>query len=510
MKKYLLIAPLLLAFTLSFGQLSLSMATGGTPVVPAGWLTGGSASTVSTWVQLTPPSGSQAGRVYYGTPVSLTGCGAFTAEFEFQIIPSTSSWAIADGLAFWIVNPLSGFVGGGGIGLPTNPNGLVLILDSYDNDGVANDPLVSLYGYPSGFTGTYTEGSATNRIGFLSNQNFVTDGGWHHVKLTYSGGNVKVYFNHSTVPGITGYFPIGTSGYFGFCGSTGGAWSTQSVRNVYIYSDAVSSVWGPDVVCMGTTGVYTDSTSGGTWSSSTPAVGTISSTGILTPISAGTTTVSYTYSGTCYATKVVTVSATTLTPISTPASLCSSSSTTLSGSPTGGTWGSSATYVATIGSSSGVVTPVRAGTSIITYTLPVGCYDTAVLSITTAPPTMTISPTPAVVCDNGALTLTAAGSSTYNLFPPQSWEHGMPNTLGVPVDLWTTGVAGTYFWYPVDGSFTATPATSAAASGTYVGNFNCRSIPSGASAYLYSPNFSMVGGQQRYLFGLGVQGCNCL
>ena len=217
MRNYLLTPLFLILFALQgYGQTTISFATGSTPVVPAPFVTAGSVSIVgTTHVQLTPPSGSQTGRIYTSTPVTMGGCGSFTCEFEFQTIPSSTAWAIADGIAFWIVSPLSGFVGGGGIGLPTNPNGLVLVLDNYDNDGVANDPLVSLYGYPSGFTGTYVEGVTTNRIGVLNNQHYVRDGGWHHVKLTYAGGNIKVYFNYSGVPSITGYFPIATSGYIG-------------------------------------------------------------------------------------------------------------------------------------------------------------------------------------------------------------------------------------------------------------------------------------------------------
>ncbi|MBL7691664.1 MAG: Ig-like domain-containing protein, partial [Flavipsychrobacter sp.] len=496
MKKYILVVLLCIWSAVSvFSQTTVSFATGGTPVYTTPWVGAGSTSIVGTHVQLTPPSGSQNGRIYTSTPITLTGCGSFTAEFEFQVIPSSSAWAIADGIAFWILSPLTGFIGGGGIGLPANPNGLVLVLDNYDNDGVPNDPLISLYGYPTGFTGTYVEGTTTNRIGALNNQVFVTDGGWHHVKLTYAGGQVKVYFNHSAIPSISGTYSITSpSLYFGFCASTGGAWSTQSVRNCVITFDNISPINGPNVVCLSTTPTYTDSTAGGTWSSSTPAVGTIASTGVFTPISAGTTTLSYTYaSGACVATKVVTVDATTLPAISGPTPLCSSSTGTYTNAITGGTWSSSSSIVATIGSSSGVLTPVKSGNVTITYTGPSGCYITKAVTINTAPPPLSISPAPAQVCDNGSLTLTASGSTAYNLFPPQSWENGVPTTPGVSVDGWSYIGTPPSTWYRELGATAANPAIGSAMSGSYVANFRARSLASGTTGYLMSPPFSMVG-----------------
>jgi len=57
-------------------------------------------------------------------------------------------------------------------------------------------------------------------------------------------------------------------------------------------------------------------------------------------------------------------------------------SITLTGSISGGTWTSGSTSVATIGSSSGVAAGVALGTTVITYTLPTGCYATRTISVT--------------------------------------------------------------------------------------------------------------------------------
>jgi len=58
-----------------------------------------------------------------------------------------------------------------------------------------------------------------------------------------------------------------------------------------------------------------------------------------------------------------------LTPITGNTSVCFGSTTTLSNATAGGTWNSGNTAVATIGSTSGTVTTVSAGTAVITYTI---------------------------------------------------------------------------------------------------------------------------------------------
>jgi hypothetical protein len=50
----------------------------------------------------------------------------------------------------------------------------------------------------------------------------------------------------------------------------------------------------------------------------------------------------------------------------------------------GGTWSSSATSKATIGSASGVVTGMSTGTSNITYMMPTGCFVTRAMNVAAA------------------------------------------------------------------------------------------------------------------------------
>lgn len=206
----------------------------GFPLVTTGWNVGGSSAVVDSTVRLTSAATGQSGYVYYNTPVNLTGCGQFTVDFDYRIQVSPSS-TVADGIAFWYIsNPPTGFSVGGGIGLPASPNGLIMIMDTYDNIAPTNVPLATLLGYNGTIPG-YTEGSTAGVLApvapFLT---FVTDGTWRHCRITYNVGNVNVYFNYSTTPTLTGFYPLTISGYFGFSSSTGAAFSTQSIKSVHI------------------------------------------------------------------------------------------------------------------------------------------------------------------------------------------------------------------------------------------------------------------------------------
>ncbi len=225
----------------------------GYPPVTTGWIIGGNATVVDSTVQLTSSAGNESGYVFYDSVVNLTTCAQFTVDFDFKIVPSAFS-TVADGIAFWYIsNPPSGFILGGGIGLPSNPDGLILIQDTYDNDATPNNPLETLL-YYDGTVPQYTEGSATGVLApIVPNQSFIDDGSWHHCKLDYNAGNINVYYNYSTTPSLTGFYSISIAGYFGFSSSTGASYSTQSVKNIHITAVGVSilpTVTSPLTLCQ--------------------------------------------------------------------------------------------------------------------------------------------------------------------------------------------------------------------------------------------------------------------
>lgn len=147
----------------------------------------------------------------------------------------------------------------------------------------------------------------------------------------------------------------------------------------------VTPITGTTSICMGATSTLANATTPGTWSSSNTAVATIDASGVVTTVSPGTSTISYTLppppgGGTpCSATTIFTVNPTPV--ISGPYSVCNGGTLTMSATPTGGTWVSGNTTVATITSSGGALTGSTIGTTVITYTSPAGCIGYATVNV---------------------------------------------------------------------------------------------------------------------------------
>ncbi len=114
----------------------------------------------------------------------------------------------------------------------------------------------------------------------------------------------------------------------------------------------------------------------------------------------------------CTATTVKTVTVYALPAIHAfpDTNVCVGFTTLLSDSSTGGVWTSGAPGIANVGSSSGVVTGVAAGTAIITYTLGQGCYTDATVIIDSFPdPGNIIGDTGVCVGSSVSLTDAVAG-----------------------------------------------------------------------------------------------------
>ncbi len=163
-----------------------------------------------------------------------------------------------------------------------------------------------------------------------------------------------------------------------------------------------SIIAGASVLCSGTTTTLSDTVTGGTWVSSNALVATIGSlSGVVSGLSAGTVTITYALATGCIATKSLTVN---LSPsiITGIATVCAGSTTTFTDSIAGGLWSSSNLAIATIGSISGIINGVAAGTSMITYTMPGGCFATKSVLVNIPPSAITGA---SVVCVGSTITL---------------------------------------------------------------------------------------------------------
>jgi len=153
------------------------------------------------------------------------------------------------------------------------------------------------------------------------------------------------------------------------------ACGSSSATQVVTVGVVPASITGTAAICMGGTSALSIADASGTWSSSNPSQATVNpTTGVVTSVSLGTSTITYTSATGCYfSTLEVTVS-TTVPGISGSSHVCTGQTTTLGNATSGGVWSSSNPAIASIDPSTGVVTGVSAGSVIISYTLAGGCF----------------------------------------------------------------------------------------------------------------------------------------
>ncbi len=253
---------------------------------------------------------------------------------------------------------------------------------------------------------------------------------------TYSGWGSGT----SGGPGVGGFAGVpsggggGGGGYYGGGGASwaggggGSSWTDPVLATAVVHTQGCNhgpngwvtisvactppipgTILGPSVICQGDTGIYTDptGTAGGVWSSSNPGVATIgSTTGHMTAVSGGVTTISYSIilsCGTALATTTLTVNPLPA-PIGGITNICTGSTSPLTDATPGGVWSSGNTAVAPIGSASGIVSGLTVGLTTVTYTLSAtGCYVTTSLNV------VGISG-PTHVCKGSSVTLTATST----------------------------------------------------------------------------------------------------
>jgi hypothetical protein len=130
------------------------------------------------------------------------------------------------------------------------------------------------------------------------------------------------------------------------------------------------TITGTGIVCLTHTTSLSASVTGGSWSSSSAAIASVSGTGVVTGLALGTATISYTVTNSCgsaTATTIVTVNALVDRGIISGAdTVCQGDTIHLSETVTTGTWSSSNTAVATV-DVAGIVTGVAPGTATIRY-----------------------------------------------------------------------------------------------------------------------------------------------
>ncbi len=168
---------------------------------------------------------------------------------------------------------------------------------------------------------------------------------------------------------VTGLAP-GSTGFIFTNASTGCI--SNATNNVTVYGRPTVNI-NSTSICVGATTTVTPST-GGVWTSSNPAVATVNGSGLVTGVSAGQVSFTFTENSTgCTSnpTSTLQVFGKPVVSITGPTNICVGQTTTLQ-PITGGAWSSLSPSVATV-SNSGIVTGVGNGSAQFVFTSNQGC-----------------------------------------------------------------------------------------------------------------------------------------
>jgi type IX secretion system substrate protein/SdrD B-like protein len=246
----------------------------------------------------------------------------------------------------------------------------------------------SLGGCYSTYTITVTSGAT------ISGSSSVCVGGTITLSSSPGGGTwTDGATSIATVGSLSGVVTGLSTGVTNIYYSAGGCFAYHTVSVV----TGPAAIGGASSVCTGSTITLSDATGGGTWISGSTSVATIASTGVVTGLTAGTTIITYKLTSGCYVTKTITVSGGA--SITGPSTVCVGSTIALSDSLGGGSWISSNTAIAKVGTT-GVVTGVSAGTCTIYYVAG-GCYAYRTMTVTSG----SSITGPSTVCAGSTITL---------------------------------------------------------------------------------------------------------
>jgi gliding motility-associated-like protein len=255
MKKTLLICFLTL-LSLSGKLFSQTYQLAGNPVNTTGWDLVSSAIVSGDFVQLTSDQTSLYGAIKLATPITLSYCDKWKVEFDFRIDGNgTAQFGRGDGFTFWyLANPPTGFVSGGGLGIPANASGLMVGFDIFNNTTEGQMSKVHLlYGTNdtagSNIEYNNTPGSTFHSPDLIATQPFVGPT-YKHVEVNGETDltNPTNWIIKIRIDGVLivdqSFAPYGgaagmSQGYFGFSAATGGASARHSIKNVKVFVDKV-------------------------------------------------------------------------------------------------------------------------------------------------------------------------------------------------------------------------------------------------------------------------------
>ncbi|WNI35599.1 T9SS type B sorting domain-containing protein [Chryseobacterium sp. SG20098] len=256
MKKDILIFLLTILLCLPGRFLSQTYQLTGNPVNTTGWDLVSDAIVSGDFVRLTTDQTSRYGAVKLSTPITLSYCDKWKVEFDFRIDGNgTTQFGKGDGFTFWyLANPPTGFVSGGGLGIPANASGLMVGFDIFNNTTEGQMSKVHILYGTNNTAGNNIEfnttpGSTFHSPDLIATQPFVGDT-YRHVEVNGetdltnpTNWIIKVRINGVLIVDQS-FAPSGgavgmSQGYFGFSAATGGASARHSIKDVKVYVDKV-------------------------------------------------------------------------------------------------------------------------------------------------------------------------------------------------------------------------------------------------------------------------------
>ena len=323
---------------------------------------------------------------------SISGVGTVCVASTTTLTNSVSggSWTATNGNA--TVGAASGIVTGVMAGLDTINFNIITVCGT-----ATNSTVVTVNPLPS--SGTIS-GASTVCVGSLATLTGSMAGGtW-----AMTNGRATIGATTGVVIGVAAGMDTVKYTVTNMCGTA--TVTTTITVNPYPTAGVIS---GPSVVCPGASITLTETVPGGTWSSGNANATVTASGGIVTGVTGGTDTISYTISNSCGS--VGTYQFMTITPapnpgvISGPSSVCLGSNITLTETVSGGTWSSVSPSIASI--SAGTVTGLAAGVDTIKYSVTNVCGTLSAsypVTVVTFPTAGTISG-PNAVCVGSDITL---------------------------------------------------------------------------------------------------------
>ena len=184
----------------------------------------------------------------------------------------------------------------------------------------------------------------------------------------------------------------------------------QRVRKIISGLPVIGSISGPSAVCAGATITLSDTTSSGTWSSSSTSVATVSSGGIVGGVAGGIDVITYSVANACGSMSVTKIDTVKTSPasagtISGPTSVCTGANISLTDGTSGGVWTTSSSSIATV-NATGTVGGVSTGSVVVSYSVSNSCGSTV------ATYGVTVGGTPAVAAVGGTPTVCRGASVT--------------------------------------------------------------------------------------------------